>query len=292
MMKNSSESLTVLVIGATGLIGSSIFRHLSGNPNLMVFGTIRNSADKLFFSPSQAKKLHSPFLAPENHKWDKILRKIRPHVVINCLGITKHLVGGNDPLVAIPINSYFPHYLNARCKEYGARLIHISSDCVFSGNRGGYLESDIPDAEDFYGRTKALGEITDGSAITLRTSTIGHELKSAFGLLDWFLGQKISCQGFKKAYFSGVTTLELAKIIDRYVIPNVQLHGLYHVGARKISKYDLLTQIACEYGKKIEIIPNTTFKINRSLNSDRFYKATGYRPPSWKLLLKELHLDK
>ena len=292
MKNNSNKSLTVLVIGATGLIGSTIFKHLSDNANLIVFGTIRNPADKLFFPPVQAKKLYDSFLASDHHKWDKILRKIRPQIVINCLGITKHVVGGNDPLITIPINSYFPHYLNARCQEYGARLIHISSDCVFSGNRGGYLESDTPDAEDFYGRSKALGEVTDGSAITLRTSTIGHELKNAFGLLDWFLAQKSSCHGYRNAYFSGVTTLELAKIIESYVIPNSQLQGLYHIGASKISKYNLLTQIACEYGKKIEIIPNTTFKINRSLNSDRFYEATGYRPPSWKQLVREMHLDK
>jgi dTDP-4-dehydrorhamnose reductase len=292
MNKNLSESLTVLVIGATGLIGSTIFKYLSRNSNLMVFGTIRNSADKLFFLPSEVEKLHSPFLASDYHKWNKILKKIRPNFVINCLGITKHLDGGNDPLVTIPINSYFPHYLNACCREYDARLIHISSDCVFSGNRGGYLESDIPDAQDFYGRSKALGEIVDGSAITLRTSTIGHELKSAFGLLNWFLGQERSCQGFKGAYFSGITTLELAKIIERYVIPNDQLRGLYHVGASKISKFDLLTQIACEYDKKIEIIPNSTFKIDRSFNSDRFYEATGYKSPSWKQLVKEMHLGK
>ena len=212
--------------------------------------------------------------------------------MINCIGVTKHLGGGNDPLTTIPINAYFPHYLHTICEANGSRLVHISSDCVFSGDKGGYSEVDTPDAEDFYGRSKALGEVIQGSAITLRTSTIGHELQSAYGLLDWFLGQKGSCQGFKKAYFSGLSTLELAKIIERYVIPSPQLHGLYHVGADKISKFDLLTQIRHEYGKKIEIIPNVAFKIDRSLNSDRFYEATGYKPPSWKQLIKQMHLSK
>lgn len=284
--------MKILVIGATGLIGSTIYKYLSANPKFSVFGSIRNSSDKRFFSSSLSSNLLSRADASDYQNWNNIFKKIQPDIVINCLGITKHLKGGNDPLVTIPMNAYFPHYLNALCQDYDARLIHISSDCVFSGNRGGYLEDDTPDAEDFYGKSKALGEILDGPAITLRTSTIGHELHTNFGLLDWFLGQKGSCQGYKKAFFSGVPTIELARIIEEYVIPGPKLQGLYHVGANKISKFDLLTQIACEYGKKIEIIPNTTFRIDRSLNSDRFYEATGYKPPSWMQLIKKMHLSK
>ena len=291
-MKNQTKSTSILVVGATGLIGSTIYKYLSANPKFSVFGSIRNSSDKRFFSSSLSSNLLSRADASDYQNWNNIFKKIKPDIVINCLGITKHLKGGNDPLVTIPMNAYFPHYLNALCQEYDARLIHISSDCVFSGNRGGYLEDDTPDAEDFYGKSKALGEILDGPAITLRTSTIGHELHTNFGLLDWFLGQKGSCQGYKKAFFSGVPTIELARIIEEYVIPGPKLQGLYHVGANKISKFDLLTQIACEYGKKIEIIPNTTFRIDRSLNSDRFYEATGYKPPSWMQLIKKMHLSK
>lgn len=292
MKKNSTKPMVVLVIGATGLIGSTIFKHLSGNASFSVFGTIRNPSDKIFFSPLQASKLLARIRIPDYGKLNEVFKSMGPDIVINCLGITKHLEGGNDPLVTIPINAYFPHYLNALCDEYGARLIHISSDCVFSGNQGEYVEGDTPDAHDFYGKSKALGEVTRRPSITLRTSTIGHELQSAFGLLDWFLSQRQVCHGFKGAYFSGVPTIELAKIIEQYVIPNPLLQGLYHVGANKISKFDLLTQIALEYRKNIEIIPNTTFKIDRSLNSSRFYEATGYRPPSWKRLIKEMYLSK
>lgn len=291
-MNCSTKPVSVLVVGSTGLIGSTVFRYLSANDNFSVFGTIRSPSGKRFFSPSQSAKLITEIQASSHHKWNYIFKKIKPDVVINCLGITKHLEGGNDPLVTIPINAYFPHYLNTLCQEYCARLVHISSDCVFSGSRGSYSEDEDPDAEDFYGRSKALGEITQGPGVTLRTSTIGHELNTALGLLDWFLGQKGSCQGFKGAFFSGVSTIELAKIIEQYVLPNPQLQGLYHVGAHKISKFDLLTQIAREYGKKIEIIPNVTFKIDRSLDSSRFYDATGYKPPSWKQLIKEMHLSK
>jgi dTDP-4-dehydrorhamnose reductase len=292
-MKNkTAKPIAVLVVGATGLIGSTIFRHLSKNKNFAVSGTIRDPLQKNYFSSIQAANLDSLLQAADHQKWQEVFQAKKPEIVINCLGMTKHIKGGNDPLVAIPINSYFPHYLNALCQDRGSRLVHISSDCVFSGNQGGYLESDPPDAQDFYGRSKALGEVTQGSAITLRTSTIGHELQSSFGLLDWFLSQKGSCQGFKKAYFSGVSTIELAKIIERFVIPNANLQGLYHVGATKISKFDLLTLIAQEYGKKIEIIPDISFKIDRSLNSDRFYRATGYKSSSWKQLIKEMHLSK
>ena len=284
--------MKILVVGASGMMGSAIFRYLSQNPAFKVFGTIRNLSYKSFFSSSQAGQLCPHFEASDYQKWPKLFKKIKPNVVINCLGITKHVNGGNDPLIAIPINAYFPHYMNAICQNHGARLIHISSDCVFSGNRGEYLEADCPDAEDVYGRSKLLGEITQGPAITLRTSMIGHELHSAFGLLEWFLKQNGSCEGYKEVYFSGAPTLELARIIEKYIIPTPKLQGLYHVGVSKISKFDLLMQIAREYGKKIEIIPSSKFRVDRSLNSGRFYEDTGYKPPSWSQLIKEMHLSK
>lgn len=286
------KSIRILVLGATGLIGSTLFKALSKNAKLSVFGSVRDSKATLFFPSPLAENLICDVEASSYKKWWSTFKNLKPDIVINCIGVTKHVAGGGDPLVTIPVNSYFPHFLDSLCRTNKVRLIHISSDCVFSGIRGAYLECDIPDATDFYGESKALGELKDGPAVTLRTSTIGHELYSSIGLLDWFLGQKDSCQGYKEAYFSGVTTLELAKIIEQYILPNPELHGLYHVGAHKISKFDLLTQIASIYGKKIEIIPNNTFRIDRSLNSDRFYKATGYTPPSWTQLIKWMRLSK
>jgi dTDP-4-dehydrorhamnose reductase len=291
-VKNLHKKYRILVVGATGLIGSTIFNYLSKNEKFVVYGSIRDSAAKAFFRPDFSKFILVNSEASDFRKWNQIFEDIKPDMVINCLGITKHLEGGNNPLVVIPINSYFPHFLDLLCKRFGARFVHISSDCVFSGSKGGYLETDVADATDFYGRSKALGEINEGPGLTLRTSTIGHELNSAFGLLDWFLGEEGSCQGYRKAYFSGLPTIELAKIIENFVVPRPELCGLYHVGAKKISKFDLLVQIAREYGKKIEIIPSSVFTIDRSLNSDRFYKATGYKPPSWTQLIKEMHLSK
>lgn len=286
-MKN--KKIKVLILGANGLIGSGIFKTLIHDPGLEVFGTIRNPKLKQLFDKKISEKLIFNIDVLVKNKIAKVLESVRPNIVINCIGLTKHISGGNNHLEAIPMNAYLPHFLASQCEQYGCRLIHISSDCVFSGSRGGYLEGDAPDAMDIYGKTKALGELTDGKAITLRTSTIGHELNSSYGLLNWFLGQSGDCMGYKKAIFSGVTTDELARIIQSFVIPNPQLSGLYHVAAPPISKFDLLNLIAAEYGKKIKIKPEAKFKIDRSLNGKKFEIDTGYKPQEWPILIKMMH---
>lgn len=283
------KKIKVLILGASGLIGSGIFKSLFHDPNLEVIGTIRNPKLRKYFDVKIAKKLISGVDVMARNRVPNLLEKLRPEIVINCIGLTKHIPGGNDPLEAIPMNAYLPHFLASQCEQYGCRLIHISSDCVFSGSRGGYLESDAPDAADIYGKSKALGELTDGKAITLRTSTIGHELNSSYGLLNWFLDQTGDCKGYKKAIFSGVTTDELARIIQNFVIPNPKLSGLYHISGPPISKFDLLNLIAMEYGKKIKIKPEAKFKIDRSLNCEKFEIDTGYKPQEWPKLIKMMH---
>jgi dTDP-4-dehydrorhamnose reductase len=168
-------------------------------------------------------------------------------------------------------------------------LIHISTDCVFSGKKGRYCEADPSDAEDLYGKSKHIGEVTDRkNTITLRTSIIGHELKSQYALLEWFLAQESSVYGYSKAIFSGVPTNELARIIKDYVLPREDLNGLYHISADPISKFDLLHIIARQYKKEIDIIEDSKVVVDRSLSSDRFFKATGYRAPDWSELIKEM----
>jgi dTDP-4-dehydrorhamnose reductase len=284
--------MRILVLGATGLIGNSLFKFLSNNEKLTVYGTVKNSPPVNFYSFAKSKNVITELDIRNHKKLNIIFEKLNPNVVINCIGITKHVAFGDDPMQVIPINSYLPHYLNFICKRNGTRLIHISSDCVFSGVCGNYQEFDFPDSTDIYGRSKALGEILDSSAMTIRTSTVGHELNTSLGLLDWFLAQNGSCHGYKNAFFSGLTTLELANVISKYVIPNTNLKGLYHIGGKRISKFNLLTIIAKEYNKNIRIIPNQSLKIDRSLDSSRFYEATGYHPPSWPHLIKELRLNK
>jgi len=285
----NNKKIKVLILGATGLIGSGLFNTLSRKLDLEVLGTVRSHKLTRFFPQKLRKNLFSGIDVTNDSASLKLISRLRPDVVINCIGLTKHLPSGSDPLLAIPLNSYLPHYLAVHCKLLGIRFIHISSDCVFSGDKGNYVESDTPDATDIYGKSKSLGEIDDGSAITLRTSTIGHELTTSHGLLNWFLSQKHECLGFKKAFFSGLPTVELARIISDYVIPAPHLTGLYHLAGRVISKYGLLKLIAKEYDKKIHITPEQRFAINRSLNGEKFAKATGYTPLSWPKLIKMMH---
>ena len=195
----------------------------------------------------------------------------------------------NDPLQAVPINTLLPHKLARLCQLSGARLVHMSTDCVFSGNKGGYCESDAPDANDLYGRSKYLGEVDYPHAITLRTSIIGQELHSTHGLIDWFLSQQGKCNGYTRAIFSGVPTFILAQIIRDIVIPNLKLHGIYHVAARPISKYDLLKLVAQVYDKSIEIIADDRLVIDRSLNADKFREETGYVTPEWEEMIKLMY---
>ncbi len=283
------KRIKVLILGASGLIGSGLFQYLSTQVSLEVLGTVRSKNLIELFPKRLRKNLLSGVEVTGGSKTLNLISRLRPNILINCVGLTKHLPAGNNPLAAIPLNAYLPHYLAAHCKKEGVRLIHISSDCVFAGTKGGYQESDIPDATDIYGKSKALGEVDDGSALTLRTSTIGYELASAHGLLNWFLSQTDQCCGFKKAVFSGVPTVELARIISDFVIPSPNLVGLYHVAGKPISKYDLLEMIASEYDKNIKIIPDNRFNIDRSLDGTKFSKAVGYKPPGWPKLIKMMH---
>jgi len=280
--------LKVLVLGASGLIGSTLFDVLSKQKNYEVLGTVREERMKHFFSPSIASNLFVNIDLRNHDELVKMMHQIHPDVVVNCAGLTKHKAEANDPLSAIPINSMMPHQLARSCNTIGSRLIHISTDCVFSGEKGGYLEDDFTDARDIYGKSKALGEIDYPDAITLRTSTIGHELNSSYGLLDWFLSQNESCIGYRSAIFSGLPTIVLAEIIRDVVIPQKKLSGLYHVAAQPINKYDLLKIIAAEYGKSILISPDDSFVIDRSLNATKFHAATGYIAPEWPELIRSM----
>jgi dTDP-4-dehydrorhamnose reductase len=188
-----------------------------------------------------------------------------------------------------------PHRLARLCELIGARLVHFSTDCVFDGAHGSYTESDRATADDVYGRSKLLGEVDAPHAVTLRTSMIGPELGSYQGLLEWFLAQKATVRGFRRAIFSGVTTLELARVVRDHILPRPDLRGVYHVGAEAISKFDLLTLIGRIYGHDVPIDPDDTFVIDRSLDSSRFRLATGYRAPSWSQMITEMrdsrHVD-
>jgi dTDP-4-dehydrorhamnose reductase len=279
----------ILVIGASGMIGSTVLRVLDEKKDWQVFGSIRDESVKKFFSASIGERLIAGVDVDHQDVLVKLLDQIRPDVVVNCAGLTKHKPEAEDPLISIPINALMPHRLAGLCKLVGARLIHVSTDCVFSGEKGGYVEDDFADARDVYGKSKALGEVDYPHAVTLRTSTIGHELQTQYGLLDWFLSQDGKCKGYNRAVFSGLPTVVFAQVIRDVVIPNKALSGLYHVAAKPINKFDLLKIIAEVYGKSIEIVADDKLKIDRSLDAKRFNLATGYLAPEWPELIKLMY---
>ena len=269
------------------MLGSALFRSLARNFN--VIGTIRGEE----IPPSLVEfesAIFPNFTVNQIDGIKYLFQKIKPSIVVNCIGVIKQLEYANDPLKILPINTLFPHQLSEICKQYDARLIHISTDCVFSGKKGGYIESDKPDAEDLYGISKYLGEVNhEENSVTLRTSIIGHELNSKKALLEWFLSQELSIKGYRKAVFSGLTTNELSKVIRDIVIPNKSLAGLFHISSKAIDKYSLLNMISEVYNKKIKIISDESIIIDRSLDSSYFTKTTGYIAPNWHDMIKEMY---
>ena len=281
--------MKVLVIGASGMIGSMVLRVLSEKKEWHVTGTVRNGDSKRFFLSHIGERIVEGVDVEHPDALIKVLDATRPDVVINCAGLTKHKPAAEDPLVTIPINTLMPHRLAGFCKLLGVRLIHVSTDCVFSGDKGNYSEKDFADARDIYGKSKALGEVIYPNTVTLRTSTIGHEFETKYGLLEWFLSQEVRCKGYNRAVFSGLPTVVFAEVLRDVVIPNPELSGLYHVAAQAINKFDLLKLIANVYGKQIDIESDDRLVIDRSLDATRFYHATGYVAPAWSELIERMH---
>ena len=279
----------ILILGASGMLGNALFRSFSRDDRFETMGTVRSAAAIQQFELAIRGGLRSHVDVENFDSVIAVLDGFRPDVVVNCIGLVKQLAAADDPLSAIPTNSLLPHRLARLAGLAGARFVHVSTDCVFDGAKGNYAESDTPNARDLYGRSKLLGEVDYPRAITLRTSIIGHELSGNQGLVGWFLAQEGSVKGFARAIFSGVPTVELGRIISDFVLPRPELHGLYQVSAAPISKLDLLQLVARTYGKDITIVPDETLVIDRSLNSDRFRRATGYEPPSWPELVSTMH---
>ena len=281
--------MRVLILGVSGMLGNAMMLKLSGNPKLEVFGTLRSASALRHFDAETAGRILTGVDVENHDVLTSTLARVRPDVVINCVGLVKQLADANDPLVALPINAMLPHRLVRLCALGNARLVHISTDCVFNGKRGMYLETDASDAEDLYGRSKYIGEVSAPHAITLRTSIIGHELASNHGLVDWFLSQTGSVKGFARAIFSGLPTDELAQVISDFVLPKPEISGVFHVASAPISKYDLLKLVAEAYGKEITIERDDAFTIDRSLMADKFAAATGYTAKSWPQLVKNMY---
>ena len=279
----------ILIIGGEGMIGSAIVHYLSQKKNLKVFTTVRSLGIKNSLLFKKCQKIFAQINLEENKKsLLDIFQEISPDIVINCIGVVKQSTEINDYDKTIYLNAVLPHYLANLCENFNCRFIHISSDCVFSGIKGNYKETDAPDPEDLYGKSKLMGEIVNGNSLTLRVSVIGHELKRQQGIVEWFLSQNKTVEGYKKAIFSGLTSYEFAKVIYTKVIPNSNLKGLYHLSSDFISKNDLLNLLKKVYKKKVDIIPSTKVVIDRSLNSSLFRNTTGYYPLKWPQMIKEM----
>jgi dTDP-4-dehydrorhamnose reductase len=272
------------------MLGHTLFHYLGSQKSRYdVFGTVRRTPERWpWFS---AGKLFHGVYAENIDTIIRIFADCRPTHVVNCIGIVKQLDTAKDPLVALPINSVFPHRLADLCRVAGVRMIHISTDCVFDGSQGNYTEADPPTARDLYGLSKYLGEVVDTPHVTLRTSIIGHELSTRHGLVEWFLSQESSVPGYSKAIYSGFPTTELAVILDEYVLDKPDLVGLYHVSSIPISKYELLRIIGEHYDRRTVIEKNNEFVIDRSLDSSRFRTATGYSPPAWDDMIARMHAE-
>lgn len=281
--------LRLLLLGATGMLGHKLGQVLSAD--IDTYATVRRT------DPGGLAGIVEPdriLVDVSAERFDSVAEAVdatRPDVVVNCIGIVKQAEEARDPVASITVNSLFPHRLAELCAPRGIRLIHISTDCVFSGRAGRYAETDIPDPVDLYGRSKLLGEVAEGDCLTIRTSMIGRELSGANGLLEWFLGESGSVRGFRRALFSGLTTRALATVVGSIVSDHRKLTGIRHVASEPISKFDLLCMLRDAYGRDIEIVPEETVVCDRSLDGTLFAHETGLRPASWPEMVAQLAAD-
>ncbi|MDP2732318.1 MAG: SDR family oxidoreductase [Hoeflea sp.] len=279
--------MRILVLGGDGMLGHQILKQLSPRHDVAV--TLRQDASTYdaFGLFSEANS----FFGIDVRNIDRVgevMAQFQPDAVVNCIGIIKQRPSAKQSILSLEVNALLPHRLAVLCRIAGARLVHMSTDCVFSGAKGNYLETDVSDAEDLYGRSKFLGEVDEPGCITLRTSIIGHELSRKSSLLEWTLAQKGTVKGYQKAIFSGFTTIEMARIIERVLLTHTDAHGMFQVSADPIDKHALLLLIKQQLHPDIDVVADTAVEIDRSLNSSRFRAEFDYTPPSWPSMIAEL----
>lgn len=277
----------ILVVGASGMLGHEAIRVLA--PDFEVWGACRDPRVLPDLGvPTQ--RLLGGLDATTGESAYAMVRRAEPELVVNAAGIVKQRAAAKSAIPSITVNSLWPHLLAQACAEHGARMVQVSTDCVFSGRRGQYVEDDVPDAFDLYGRSKLLGEIADvDHVVTLRTSIIGWQLGEPTGLVAWFAAHRNEpLEGFTRAVFSGLTTRALTQVIRDVVLPDRALSGLWHLSAAPIDKYTLLADLASELGWEVNLRPTDRPVIDRSLDSTRFRTRTGWVPPDWERMLEEL----
>ena len=281
----------ILILGGGGMLGHKFVQSFAAD--FETWTTIRGrAADYTPFGLIDPARVITGIDAQNFEDVMAAFAKVRPHVVINCIGIIKQLPTASDPILNLTINSLLPQRLHRLCHANEARLIHFSTDCVFNGRKGMYTEDDPSDAEDLYGRTKFLGETAGDGALTIRSSLIGRELKSTHGLVEWFLSQRgREVKGYTRAIYSGFTTLTMAWIVRKILVEHPALSGTVQISSEPISKFDLLELLRVAYRLPINIVPDDTVRIDRSLDSRRFRTLTGFSPPTWPQMIDEMASD-
>jgi len=280
--------MRLVILGGTGMLGHTLWERLSLRfPH--TYTTIRKGIrdygdDRLYGSDRVIDHID----VVDFRMLEGALRGVRPDVILNCIGITKRREEPQNPIPSIILNAMLPHKLAKMAADVNAKLIHFSTDCVFDGRTGRYSDDAPTNATDLYGRTKALGEVTGNSVLTLRSSFIGKELREGTELLEWFLSQKNAVRGFKNAIYTGLTTLELCRVIEKLLLDYPDASGLYNVSSEPINKFDLLRLIGEKMHRRVEIIPDESFHCDRSLDSARFRRDFGYTPPTWTKMVEEL----
>lgn len=284
---------TVLILGATGMLGHQLLLTLRRRFRLVAATRTGVAALRAAHPVFADVELVGGLDAEDRPRLRRLLVDVRPTAVVNCVGIIKQLPAAHDPVASITINALFPHLLARQCQEVGARLIHLSTDCVFSGTKGApYTEDDRPDPPDLYGRSKLLGEVGGAGCVTLRTSIIGREWRTRHGLVEWFLGHRGGrVRGFDGALYSGITTPVLARTIGNLIDHHPGLEGVWQVAADPISKYELLCLLNDAFAAGVTIDRDTTFRCDRRLDGRRFQEATGFRSPPWVEMIQELAAD-
>ena len=283
----------VLILGAGGMLGHKVFQVL--NDRFEVWAGFRDSDGPWRRNPiyQGCASVMSGLDALDFDTVARAVTELGPNVVINCIGIVKQVKEESDPITCLMVNSVFPHRLAEICVANRSRLVHISTDCVFSGRKGNYTEDDTPDAEDLYGRTKLLGEVTRRGCLTIRTSFFGRDFNKTDALLEWFLSHRGGMvEGFKNAIFSGFPTVVLARVIGDLVADHPGLHGVYHIASQPISKHDLLVKVRDAIRVDVEVEPVEEPRCDRSLNPARFVEATSYHLPGWDQMVAELAADR
>ena len=286
--------MKILIIGGSGELGHILCKSFSKNHK--VFSLMRENSKlrNINFFDNVISENRCTFLESfENFEFVKSeIKKINPDFAINCVGVVKHkkiCIEGN--IETEYINSTFPHLLAETCIDNNIRLIHFSTDCVFSGKRGDYSESDTPDPIDYYGKSKLLGEVNLPNILTIRSSFIGPSLLNNTGLFEWVKKQKNqTIYGYKNAIYSGFTTIAFSKILIKIVENHPDLEGLFHISSEPISKFDLIHSLNEKFKLNIEIRPDNTFLCDRSLNSTAFRDKTNIFIPSWKEMIDELYI--